>query len=247
MSTQPPPPPNQPPYGQPPPPPGGQPPPYGPPPGGQPPPPYGQPPSPYGPPPRKGGSSKALVAVILIVALVVAGGAVGGFLLLGGDDDDDSSNGGSSNETSGETIEGQGYSYPIPDGWEASGSDVTTGVIDTAIQVVEPVDGFRTNMLVEVHAAQGETDVEAIRSTWESNIANAVGGTPEQIDSLAIDGVDAVGIRIETTQRGTQVVQHAYLVINDDTIYSIALSAGLSSEDDAVGTFQEVLDGWTWQ
>lgn len=183
-----------------------------------------------------------MIAIIVAVVLVVAGGAIGGFLVLGGDDDDDSSNG-----TSGATIEGDGYSYDIPEGWQDASEDGASGVIDTMIQVEEPEDGFATNMLVEVHPSQGATDVQALKSTWESNVGGAVDGTPEDIEDTTIDSEDAVGLRVESNQNGKDVVQFAYLVISGDKLYSIAMSAGANGEDAASDTFQQILDSWSWQ
>jgi PsbP len=238
VSTQQPPPPSQPPYG---PPPGGQqPPPPGPPPPGQQPPP-GQPFPPYGPPPsgpRR--TNRALVAVIVIVALVVAGGAVGGGLLLFSSDDD-------SNASGGETLEGDGYSYTIPDGWSDTTSQTNTEGIDSVVRSDDDADGFHTNILVEVDAASGVTDPTQIEEQWMTNIGRSVNATPESIDATSIDGQDAVGMRLETTTEDIDVVQVAYLTINADQVYSIALSASAGSEDEATEALQELLESWTWE
>lgn len=235
VSSQPP-PPNQPPYGQPP--PGQQPP---PPPGGPPPgqpygrQPYGQ--QPYGPPPQSN-SSRALIAVILIVALVVAGGAVGGFLLIGGDDSE-SSGGGS--------LAGDGYSYTIPDEWSDASAQGQSQGVDTIVRADDAESDFHTNILVEVDPASGVTDPAEIQNQWASNIAGSVGATPSPIDGTTIDGNDSVGIRLETTAEDVDVVQVAYLVINDDKVYSIALSTAADAEDTSTETFQELLESWSWE
>jgi hypothetical protein len=245
VSSQQPPPPNQPPYGQQP--PGGQPP-YGqqPPPGGQPPqgPPYGQQPygqQPYGPPPQSK-SSRALIAVIVIVALVVAGGAVGGFLLLGGDDDDSESS-----ESSGDTLSGDGYSYAVPEGWSDASDQGESQGVDSIVRADDEESGFHTNILVEVDPASGVTDPNAIKDQWTSNVGGAVGATPSPIDGATIDGQDAVGIRLETTAQGVDVVQVAYLAINDGKIYSIALSTAADTEDASNDTFDNLLGSWSWE
>jgi PsbP len=250
VSSQQPPPPNQPPYGQqppggqpPPPPYGQQPPPYGqqPPPGG----PYGQPPygqQPYGPPPGGGSkSSRALIAVILIVALVVAGGAVGGILLLGGDDSE------SSGSSGGDTLTGDGYSYAVPDGWSDVSEQGESQGVDTIVRADEDESGFHTNILVEVDPASGVTDPTEIQDQWASNVGGAVNATPSPIDGTTIDGQDAVGLRLETTAQSVDVVQVAYLAINDGKIYSIALSTAADAEDPATETFQQLLESWSWE
>jgi hypothetical protein len=217
--------------------------------------PYGQPPTgppqpppppspPYGPPPRQRRSGTALIAVILIVVLALAGGAVGAALMLGGGDDGESSGG--EVVDSGETMKGSGYTYGIPEGWNDATSDVGAMGIDSAVRAEDEDDGFRRNVVVEVQPANGASDPEEIQDQWESNIGEAVGGTPEPIDGISIDGQDAVGIRIETTQQDIDIVQVAYLAINDDQIYSIALSAHRDVEDEATAEFEQVLDTWSW-
>jgi PsbP len=216
---QPPPPPNQPPYGPPPP---GQPPPYGPPPTG----------------PRK--SNRALVAVILIIALVVAGGAVGGFLIAGDDDEPGSA---------GDTLDGDGYSYAIPDGWSDATSEAEgqSQSIDTVVKADEDDDGFHSNLFVEIDPAQGVTDLSQIEEEWATNTAQSVNATPESIDDITIDGQDAVGIRMETTTQDIDVVQVAYLAVKDGQAYSIVLSSSAGAEEEATETLEQLLDSWAWK
>ena len=56
-----------------------------------------------------------------------------------------------------------------------------------------------------------------------------------------------VGIRLQTTAQDVDVVQVAYLAINDDKIYSIALSTAADTEDVSTDTFQQLLDSWAWE
>ena len=227
MTTQPPPPGDQPPYGQ-------QAP-YG----RQPPPGYGPPQPGYGSPPPQRKSSTTLIAVIVIVVLAIAGGVAGAALLLGGGDD--SASGGT------QTIDGDGYFFTIPEGWDdaTSAAGGAQGV-DSVVRSDEDDNGFRTNVLVEVQSAQGVTDLEKIRPAWESNIGNAVGAAPQPIDGITIDGEAAAGVRVQTTQQGTDVVQVAYLTINNDKVYSIALSSHADAADEAAGQFEQLLDSWSW-
>lgn len=179
-----------------------------------------------------------MVAIIVIVALVVAGGALGGVLLLTGND----------SASSGDTIEGRGYSYAIPEGWSDARDRVDPSQgIDTVVRADDADGGFHTNVLVEVDSASGVTDPATIKEQWTNNIGNAVGGTPEPIDGTTIDGQDAIGVRIQTAQRDIQIVQVAYLVLNDGKVYSIALSANADAADAATDTFQELLDSWSWK
>jgi hypothetical protein len=219
-------------------------------------PPYGQ--SPYGPPPRQGRSKTTLIAVIVIVVLAVAGGVVGAALMLGGDDSESrggqpsetsQTNGGETTEPSGgETIEGSGYTFAIPEGWDDATSDVqgTTG-IDAAVRAEDEDEGFSRNVVVEVQPAAGATDPEQIRARWETNIGNVVKATPEPIAGTTIDGEDAVGVRVETSQQDIDVVQIAYLTINEGQVYSIAMSAHRDAEDTADAEFEQLLGSWSWR
>jgi flagellar basal body-associated protein FliL len=211
---------------QPPPPPSNQPP-YGPPPPGQPAPPYG--PSPTAP--RK--SNRALIAVIVIVALVVAGGAVGGGLLLFSSEE--------------ETLEGDGYSYTIPDDWSDETGATDAQGIDSVVKANNDDDGFFANVFVEIDAAEGVTDVAEIQEEWATNTAQSVNAEPESIDDITIDGEDAVGIRLETTAQGVDVVQIAYLAVEDGKAYSIVLSSSAGAEDEASETLDDLLGSWSWQ
>jgi hypothetical protein len=179
-----------------------------------------------------------LIAVILIVALVVAGGAVGGFLLVGSDDD---------SEGSGEELAGDGYSYAIPEGWSDVSEQGESQGVDTIVRADDAESDFHTNILVEVDPASGVTDPTEIQDQWASNVGGSVNATPEPIDGTTIDGQDAVGIRLETTAQDIDVVQVAYLAINDDKIYSIALSTAADTEDASTETFQQLLDTWSWE
>ena len=214
--------------------------PYGQRPPGQPPP--GQPPPgqpPYGPQLDKRKSNTTLIVVIVIVVLALAGGIVGAALLLAGDDDSASSGG--------ETLEGDGYSYAIPEGWkEATSAAGGTEGIDSVVRAEDDEAGFRSNILVEVQPASGATDPASIRDTWEANIGSAVGATPEPIDDTTIDGQTALGVRVETTQESIDVIQVAYLTINDGKVYSIAMSSHADAEEEATGELDQLLDSWSW-
>jgi hypothetical protein len=206
-------------------------------------PPTGQSPTgprpPYGPQPEKRKSNPTLIVVIVIVVLALTGGIVGAALLLAGDDDSASSGS--------ETIEGDGYSYAIPGGWEeATSAAGGTQGIDSVVRAKDDQEGFRSNILVEVQPASGTTDPEAIRDTWEANIGAAVGATPEPIDDTTIDGQTALGVRAETTQQGIDVIQVAYLTINDGKVYSIAMSSHADLEEEATGELDQLLDSWSW-
>jgi len=224
--------------------------------------PYGQP-GPYGPAPAGGKSRAALIGVVVLVLLLVAGGALAALLLLSDSDDDkDNGNAGdkasestsesvsvSPSEPAGNLIQGDGYSYTLPDDWqdvsdEAAGAP---GAIDTISVWGDQLEGGRANVIVETGPTGGETDPEALREQWVSNMSGSTGAEPQEIPGTTIDGQEAIGVQYErTNENDVEIVQTAYLVVNGDEVFSIALS-GKIGDDDAEQAFEGILDSWTWE
>jgi len=224
--------------------------------------PYGQP-GPYGPPPTGGKSRTALIGVVVLVLLLVAGGALAALLLLS-DSDDDKDDGNadvkvsestsesvseSRSEPAGNLLQGNGYSYTLPDGWQ----DVTEegegapGAIDTISVWGDQLEGGRANVIVETGPSGGETDPEPLREQWVSNMTSATGANAQEIPGTTIDGVEAIGVQIESkNENDVEIVQTAYLVVHEGSVYSIGLS-GKIGDDDVEQTFEEILDSWTWE
>lgn len=236
-------------------------PPYGQDPQNQPPPqpygqtPYGQP-GPYGPPPPARKSPAVLIGVIVLVILLVAGGGLAALLLLSDSDKDDDENNKADARTSestsapaGDLVQGNGYSYTLPDGW----NDVTDqaagapGAIDTVSAWGDKLEGGRANFIVESGSSGGEDEPEALRDQWVSNMTGSTGGQPQEIPGATIDGENSIGVQFErTNEKDVEIVQTAYLVVRDGKVYSIAISAKIG-DDDAEQAFEEILDSWTWE
>lgn len=242
--------PNQPPYGQQP----SQPsqPPYGQQPSG--PPPYGQSPDqpPYGQQPKR--SRLPLIIGIAVAAIVVIGGGLfGAFALFGGDDNGDNGGSGDAFEASSETVEGDGYSYPLPQDWSDLTDDLdsaqTSAGIDTFAGEGDDVDQPQSNLLVEVDDLPGEIGFEDVRDQWQENIASAMTeGEIDELDDITIDGEDAIGVRSTgENAAGVDVTQVAYLALVDDKAYTIALSYETEDSDEYEGYLTGLLDEWSWE
>jgi hypothetical protein len=228
---------------------------------GQPTQPYGQP-GPYGPPPVKKSRAGLIVLVVLLVLLIVGGGVTAAVLLAGNDSNNKASDTPSQSTSaptsaptsstptvpSSNAIQGNGYSFTLPTAWqdvseEASGAP---GAIDTIAVWGSKLQGGRANVIVESGPTGGATDPENLRSQWESNMSGATGTSPKKIDGTTIDGESAIGARITRTgDKGVAIVQTAYLVIHNDTAYSIALS-GRAGDTDAETAFTAILGSWAW-
>jgi hypothetical protein len=214
---------------------------------------YGQPPGyelpppppslPYTPLPqrRAAGPTVSLVAV----ALAIPGLIVGGLALGGGGESTGDDGGTESAEIAGPTIEGAGYAYAVPEGWEDAtrwAHDVAPDDADSAVAVARPDHGFDTNVLVAAWDAGAVTSVEQARADWLPD-----SGSVEKLESTSIDGVEAVGARLETrSDGGRPIVQVGYLALWDEQLYSIVLSVPVQSEGDSQDAFSAVLDSWSW-
>lgn len=238
------------------------------------PPPYGSQPftGQGGEPPKK--SRTGLFAIIGVVLLLIIGGAVALVLTLGGDDkDDDKSKDDESSQTTEEPSEdptddpseepsedptdggsgevsGTGYSYDVPSGW----TDVTDEMssqdprIDSGITAGSSFQGADANILVEAGSSGGESDPEAARSTLKNNISSSVGATPTDIDNSEIGGAEAIGVRVErTNENGVDIVQIAYLAIQNGNVATVTISSLVEKEKDALAAFEEMSGSWQWE
>ena len=238
---------------------------------------YGQPPAgPPGQPPYQpygatspGGPRKRRTGLIIgvVAGLVVLAGIIVAIVLLAtnGDEEkaDEPDSTSSPTATTGSpstsptdqpeegTLQGDGYSYELPDGW----NDVTEealaqnppGAIDTVAAWGETFNNSRANLIVETAPANGQTDLEALRAEWENNLTGTSGGEAQPTDGIQIGGEDSIGTTVDiTNSNGVRVHQIAYLTIHDDTIYSIGFNAERGDEE-AQQAFDEVMDSWSWQ
>lgn len=226
--------------------------------GQAPPPAYGQP-GPYGPPPAKKSSTALIIGAVVLVLLLIAGGALAALLLLSDSDKDDdskaeektseSSDPSESSTPSGDSIQGNGYTYALPEDWQ----DVTAqtagsaGAIDTVSAWGSKLAGGRANVIVESGPTGGVDDLSVLRKQWVKNMSGSIGATPQEIPGTTIDGEEAIGTQIErTNENDVEIVQTAYLVVHDGNAYSIALS-GKVGDDDAEQAFEDILASWTWE
>jgi hypothetical protein len=215
--------------------------------------PYGQP-APYGPPPPQKSSTGLIVGVVVLVVLLVAGGGLAALLLLSDSDKDDDNDKAdapisqSTSESAGELLQGDGYSYTLPEGWQDATAEAqgAPGAIDTISVWGEKLDGGRANVIVEKGPSGGEDDPEALRKQWESNMTGSSDAKPQEIPGTTIDGEEAIGTQIErTNENDIEIVQTAYLVVHEGSVYSIAIS-GKIGDDDAEQAFEDILETWAW-
>jgi hypothetical protein len=189
------------------------------------------------------------LAALLALAMLAAAGC-------GGDD--------------GDSIDGNGYSYSVPEGWEdasdSEAADEASEVIGVRFDSLvngEAKDGFAVNVnVLRERVPGGMTDSEYA----ELNIAtlrdpSAAGYPPElaerieELDvrglsrprELELDGAGAMTWDYDTTQGGRDLRQRQMVVVRDGAGYTITLTALPSQFEDGTEALDEVVESWSWK
>jgi hypothetical protein len=146
----------------------------------------------------------------------------------------------------GPTIEGDGYSYAVPEGWEQQDSSVAPGTDTVALDGTATGD-FATNVNVLLSPAGLITpdDVEALAADeLEGSGATDV----ELLDRVTIAGSESAHVTAVLTATGVTYRIHQYYVSDDAQTYVVTFSASdeLVSDADAVAIAESVLATWTF-
>jgi hypothetical protein len=178
-----------------------------------------------------------LVAIAVVVSVAVVG-AIGTVVALNVLGDDGS-----------ETVEGDGYSYEVPEGWhdatEWTASEAPeTG--DTGVMADQADDGFGTNVLVLKQDADGATTAEEARELWPVPVGAE--SDFETVEDITIDGERAAGMRW-TLRNGEDrlVVQRGYFAVSGGTSFAVVLSTTPDSERESTETMHELIASWSWR
>ncbi len=217
------------------------------------------PPPVYAPPPAKKSRTGLVIALVAVGVLVVVGLAILGLVVAGGDDEasdptpvasGEATASGSDVEMSGDLLEGDGYTYALPEEWQ----DITESVladnpgttIDSASAWGETIAAGKANLIVEHPSADGVTDLEDARDQLRGNLEASFDAEIEDIDSREIDGVEMAGLHVlRTNEGGVEVDQTAYITLIDDSAYIITTSRR-ADEDESVAAFDAIYDSWSW-
>ena len=120
------------------------------------------------------------------------------------------------------------------------------GAIDTVATWGPDIESGRANLIVERQPAE-VTDPEELRESWQGNLGNAVGVTPQPGPDSQIGGEKVIAATLDSVNnQDVSVAQTAYLAVVDGAVYSITLSAE-KGDASAKDTFDEILDSWTWE
>lgn len=209
----------------------------------------------------KGGPSRLLIALLGLlatVALVAAG--------CGGDDDEDPTTAETTETTettdagsgSGETVEGNGYSFGLPEGWtvEQESSGVDSGV-DTVIVSDEAGGDFRVN--VNVVRESGVPEDIDIGSYVDSGIQQVqddpasfglpADATVEMVADPAdteLAGGAALDYEVLTKGEGIAASQRQVAAIHEGTAYTITLSAAEGELEPNNAALDGIIGSWSW-
>ncbi len=152
----------------------------------------------------------------------------------------------SSSAPAGDTINGQGYTYAIPDGWEDVSNEGSASQADSAVRVKDSGGGFGTNVNVIATPAQGVGDIESLRDTFAQQIQRLVDSKVQRIDDTTVDGEQAIGQTATKKQSGETLVFTQYFTAHNDTVYAVTLTAPQADAANGKQALDSILTSWSW-
>jgi hypothetical protein len=194
-------------------------------------------------------ATRRLAALLALAALAPAG--------CGGEDE------------GGDAVEGDGYSYSVPDGWEDA-SDRRQDVpelgrveLDTLV-IGEREDDFTTNVNVvreggvpeAVTAAEyAEVSLAGLRDPAAAGLPPGLAKELESLDparlsearDLELGGEEAVAWDFEATQEGRRVRIRQLVAVTDGAGYTVSLTVLPGRFEEATGALDEVIESWRWE
>jgi hypothetical protein len=191
---------------------------------------------------------RSLLALLALAAVALAGCS-------GGDEN-------------GEPVEGTGYTYSVPDGWEDV-SDQAEEEIDVGgfrpdtLVIGESEDDFATNVNViredglpdGVTAAQyADASLAGLRDPTGSGlppeVAQAIeSGNLRQISEprdAELDGEEAVAWHYRGTQDGRDLRVRQVAAVMDGAAYTLTLTVRPDRFDEGAGALDEIVESWEW-
>lgn len=153
----------------------------------------------------------------------------------------------SATTTSGDTIDGDGYTYAIPEGWEDVGEEAATAQADSAVRVTD-AGGFGTNINVIVAPAPpGGDDIESLREQFQQQIEGMVDTKVEALENITVDGETAIGQTASADQQGQTLIFTQYFVPHDGNLYAITLTAPEDNAEEGRAALDSVVSSWAWE
>jgi hypothetical protein len=172
----------------------------------------------------------------------------------------------------GDPVEGDGYSYSTPDGWDDFSDTAQEeeglsfdGIRPDTVVVGERQDDFATNVNVVV---QGEglppgisartfadANIAGLRSPAQAGLPPSVAQSIEAMDVREISepedaelgGEEAVAWEYLTTQGGKDLRIRQLAAVMDRAGYTVTLTALPGQFEEARGALDEVAESWEWE
>ena len=183
-----------------------------------------------------------MLAIGLLVGALLAGGC-------GGDDEEPEN--GVQQQPEG-AVEGTGYSFVAPQGWQDA-SELFAGSairVDAAYAEPAPQDGFATNVNVIRETPRGldaDRFDDYAQQLREQASALATDAGPSAIEETELDGEPARTWSYESRRREQpRVRQQQVVVIHADALYTVTWSARRAIFEESQAELQRLLDSWRW-
>ncbi|WP_166136368.1 hypothetical protein [Nocardioides ochotonae] len=146
----------------------------------------------------------------------------------------------------GPTIEGSGYTYNVPKGWDTPGQDIPGFDFDSMAADLKDADGFSDN--INVIAAGGERltpDQAEEAAKRELETVGAADVTVE--DRVVVDGEETAHLSAKMSMNGASYTVDQFYLSGEDgafiATFSFSNSVSAAERDDVTGS---VLTSWTW-
>jgi photosystem II reaction center protein PsbP len=172
----------------------------------------------------------------------------------------------------GDPVEGDGYSYATPDGWDDFSDTAQDeedlnfhGIRPDSMVVGERQDDFVTNVNVVVQKGSLPGNITA-RAFAEANLAGlrspAQAGLPPRVarsieamkvreisetQDAELGGEEAVAFEYLTTQAGKDLRIRQLVAVMDRSGYAVTLTAMPGQFEDGLDALDEVADSWEWE
>ena len=146
----------------------------------------------------------------------------------------------------GPTIEGDGYSYAVPEGWEQQDSAIAAGADTIALDMASTGD-FATNVNVVLSPA-GLLTADEVES-FAGDELEAGGATDVEIlDRVIVGGSESAHVTAALIASDVAYRIHQYYASSATQTYVItfSFSEDVVSDDDALAIAESVLASWVW-
>ena len=145
----------------------------------------------------------------------------------------------------GKTIEGTGYSYVVPKGWEKQDNSISASTDTIALDSKETGD-FATNVNVIVSSTGA-----APASQIEPKIVDQLkgGGATEATvrERITVAGEESAHVAAGLTSSGVTYNIQQYYIPHESSTYVVTFSFGTTVSDaDAVDVAESILATWKW-